>query len=141
MVNDIPILNEWLLVSMPIPMEPQRQAIGNLNELKSHCAWCCCYLVHIVSLEFEKFSGAGFNIAPPFRCLISPFSHDQIFRMRVNNISRWVLLLVGHDFTQGDHELRAGMRNNLHFRQCVSLLQDCVLFLSVGYYKQRIALI
>ena len=49
-------------------------------------------------------------------------------------------VLVGHDFTQGDHELRAGMRNNLHFRQCVSLLQDCVLFLSVGYYKQRIAI-
>ena len=33
MVNDIPILNEWLLVSMPIPMEPQRQAIGNLIDL------------------------------------------------------------------------------------------------------------
>ena len=38
MVNDISVLNEWWLVSMPIPMEPQRQAIGNLIDLKSHCA-------------------------------------------------------------------------------------------------------
>ena len=37
MVNDISVLNEWWLVSMPIPMEPQRQAIGNLIDLKSHC--------------------------------------------------------------------------------------------------------
>ena len=37
MVNDISVLNEWWLKSMPIPMEPQRQAIGNLNDLKSHC--------------------------------------------------------------------------------------------------------
>ena len=27
LVNDISDLNEWWLVSMPIPMEPQRQAI------------------------------------------------------------------------------------------------------------------
>ena len=37
MVNDISVLKEWWLVSMPIPMEPQRQAIGNLIDLKSHC--------------------------------------------------------------------------------------------------------
>ena len=37
MLNDISVLNEWWLVSMPIPMEPQRQAIGNLINLKSHC--------------------------------------------------------------------------------------------------------
>ena len=37
LVNDISDLNEWWLVSMPIPMEPQRQAIENLVDFKSLC--------------------------------------------------------------------------------------------------------
>ena len=38
--------------------------------------------MHIVSLEFEKFSRAGFHIAPPFRCLISPCLRDQILGLQ-----------------------------------------------------------
>ena len=52
MVNDISVLNEWWLVSMPIPMEPQRPANGNLIDLKSHCVRCAKTIYHIL----QRFS-------------------------------------------------------------------------------------